>query len=221
MGLPLDPQTNPVTASPVNTDEGANQVLEGVFSAAGVSRPIAVYGAFNFSLFGSVTYTLTLVANSRIATVTNGVLMRAGQSVVATGLPPGATIASLSTVQVSGLTTVTLGGLSTTQVGGLTAGAVTATFVGIGITPDATVSLERTFNGGYTWITAGSGGLGQPATYEFGSSAIDNPVSVVAAEPEMQVGYRFNCTAISGAPSLNYRLSISGLAAMAWGIPSN
>ncbi len=221
MGLPLTPLINPITDSPANTDEGANQILEGAFSHVGPSRPIPVYGAFNFNLFGSVSYTIHFQNGSAVATVTDGVLMQAGQGVVATGLPPGATIASLSTVQVSGLTTVQFGGLTTAQVGTITAGAVVGVFTGVGITPDASVNLERTFDGGYTWIPAGIGGSGQPATYDFGSSAIDNPVSVVAAEPEVHVGYRFNCTAFTGSVNVNYRLSISGLAAMAWGISNN
>lgn len=221
MGLPLSALANPITDSPANTDEGANQILEGVFSGVGPSRPIPVYGAFNFNLFGSVSYTIHFQAGSAVTTVTNGALMAAGQSVVATGLPPGATIASLSTVQVSGLTTVTIGGLSTAQIGTITAGAIVGVFVGAGVTPTATINLERTFDGGYTWIPAGIGNAGQPATYQFGSAAIDNPLSAVGAEPEVHVGYRFNCTAFSGAVNVNYRLSISGLAAMAWGIPSN
>lgn len=221
MGLPLDPTCNPVTAAPSNTDEGANQVLTGSFSAVGVSRPVAVYGQFNFDLYGSVAYTLTLQAASAKATVTNGALLASGQSVVATGLPPGATVYPTATVQVSGLTTVTIGGLTTSQIATISAGAVTATFVGVGITPTATVNLERSFDGGYTWITAGIAGSGQPASYEFGSSAIDNPVSVVAGEPERQVGYRFNCTAFTGSVSVNYRISITGLAAQTWGVPGN
>lgn len=222
MGLPLDPDGRPVVDDPAqNTDEGANQILEGVFSAVGPSRPIAVYGQFNFCLYGIAQYTLTLQAGRATATVTNGTLIATGQSVAADGLPPGATLVVSSTVQVSGLTTVTIGGLTTSQISTITAGAVLGTFVGVGITPDATINLERTFDGGTTWITAGISGNGQPASYEFGSSAIDNPVSVVAGEPERNVGYRFNCTAFTGTVTVGYRISITGLAAQTWGISGN
>lgn len=222
MGLPLDPDSNPVTDQPEqNSDEGANQLLEGAFAAVGVSRPITCYGQFNFALYGSVSYTITLQAGSAKATITNGTLLAAGQNVVATGLPPGATVYPTATVQIAGLTTVTIGGLTTSQINTITAGAVTGVFVGPGITPTATVSLERTFDGGFTWITAGISGSGVPASYEFGSSAIDNPVSVVAGEPERQVGYRFNCSEFTGSVSVNYRISITGLAAQTWGIPGN
>ena len=217
MGLPLETDANPVTAAPVSS-EGANQVLEGDLSAVGPTRPINVYGAFNFTLYGKVNYTITLQAGSATATVTNGALIAVGQSVVTDALPPGTTLASTGTVQIAGLTTVTLGGLSTTQIASIAAGAQVATFVGVGITPVAEILLERTFDGGNTWVVAGIGGSGQPASYEFGSSAIDNPVSVVASEPERQVGYRFNCVSYTSG-TIHYRLSCTGLAAGAWGIP--
>lgn len=217
MGLPLETDARPITSTPTS-GEGANQILEGDLTGVGPSRPINVYGAFNFTLYGKASYTITLQAGSSTATVTNGTQIAVGQTVVADALPPGTTLKTVQTVQVSGLTTVTLGGLTTSQVASITAGAQTATFVGVGITPVAEILLERTFDGGNTWVTAGIGGSGQPASYEFGSSAIDNPVSVVASEPERQVGYRFNCVSYTSG-TIHYRLSITGLAAGAWGIP--
>lgn len=220
MGLPLDPETNP-DATAQSKQEGANQVLSGSFAAQGVSAPITAYGQFNFALWGSATYNLTLRAGSAAGAIDSAVLLQAGQSITAVGLPPGATIYPTSTVQVGGFTSVQIGGLSTVQIGGITAGTVAATLVGPGITPTATVSLERTFDGGQTWLTANIGGNGGPATYELGSNGIDNPVNVVAGEPERQMGYRFNCSAFSGIVNVHYRLSITGLAAMTWGIPGN
>ena len=70
-----------------------------------------------------------------------------------------------------------------------------------------TVRLERSFDGGTTWIVAGVGGAGQQASWNTGAD-----VSVVADEPEMGVLYRLNCTA-HAAGTINYRLSTTGLGA--------
>ena len=91
-----------------------------------------------------------------------------------------------------------------------------------GLTPSTawggSVQLERSFDGGMTWLICGVGGAGQGAIYT-GVAQAGVPVSVVASEPERGVLYRLNCTAyVSG--TINYRLSVSGLAAMAWGVPS-
>lgn len=81
---------------------------------------------------------------------------------------------------------------------------------------NSTVQLEKTFDGGTTWLPAGIGGAGQQAVYvNVGALAI------VVSEPEKGVSYRLNCTAyVSG--TLNYRMSASGPAALAWavGVPS-
>jgi hypothetical protein len=81
------------------------------------------------------------------------------------------------------------------------------------------VQLERSFDGGVTPLICGIGGAGQPAIYS-GATLAGNPVNVVASEPELGMLYRLNCTALSAGAPLNYRLSASGLAAMAWGVPS-
>lgn len=76
------------------------------------------------------------------------------------------------------------------------------------------VQLERSFNGGATFIVCGVGGGGQQAIY---ASGVD--VSFSANEPEKGVAYQLHCTAyVSG--TINYRLSATGVLATTNGIPS-
>ncbi|MEI6281979.1 MAG: hypothetical protein WCP82_04580 [Alphaproteobacteria bacterium] len=198
-------------------------MLSGSFTAAGqASRPINVYGAFNLSMYGVIVGSLATVAGSVNATFDPKASLAPGQGLYGANVPPGTLVTSLTTSGVGTMATVQLGGLSTSQVGTITSGTdATALLTGTGIYPTAaTVELQRTFDGGYTWVTAGIGGGGQPASYAFGAAGITNEVSFVASEPELGVGYRLVCTAFSGTTRLDYRLSISGLAAMAWGIPT-
>jgi hypothetical protein len=77
-----------------------------------------------------------------------------------------------------------------------------------------TVRLERTFDGGTTWIVCGIGGDGTQAIWATGTD-----VSVVAGEPEKGVAYRLNCTALAAGP-INYRLSGTGQAALTLAVAS-
>lgn len=72
-----------------------------------------------------------------------------------------------------------------------------------------TVRLERSFDGGTTWIVCGIGGAGVQAVYNTGTD-----VSVVVGDPERGVLYRLNCTAFVSGP-INYRMSTTGPAAIA------
>lgn len=219
MGKPLPPAANPVTAA-VPAGDAANQVLSGSFTAVGqASQPINVYGAFNISLYGVVVVTLTTVAASVNATLTPDTGIAPGQGLTGVNIPPGATVVSFTTSGIGTMATVQIGGLSAAQIAAILTGAdAAALLTGNGIFPTCTVEVQRSFDGGSTWVTAGIGGGGQPASYAFGASGITNMVSFVAAEPELQVAYRLVCTAFTSG-RLDYRLSISGLAAMAWGIP--
>lgn len=67
---------------------------------------------------------------------------------------------------------------------------------------NATVRLERSFDGGTTWVVCGIGGAGQQAIW----NTANQDVSVVAGEPERGVAYRLNCTAYTSG-TINYRLS--------------
>lgn len=115
---------------------------------------------------------------------------------------------------------------ATDQANAVVAGA----FVGVGFSPIAcfwgpfnlllygnggpngawvgTVALERSFDGGTTWITCGIGGTGEQAIWSTGTD-----VSVVAGEVEKGVLYRLHCSAyVSG--TINYRMSTTGQAAL-------
>ncbi|HLX18457.1 MAG TPA: hypothetical protein VKS24_24990 [Bradyrhizobium sp.] len=76
------------------------------------------------------------------------------------------------------------------------------------------VQLERSFDGGTTWIVCGIGGAGQQAIWATGTD-----VSFAAGEVEFGMSYRLHCTALSAGP-INYRLSASGPAAMSISIPT-
>ena len=89
--------------------------------------------------------------------------------------------------------------------GGTDAAAI---FTGSGITYTGSVQLERSFDGGATWLVANAGGGGQMAIYATGT-----PVNLAFGEPEMSVMYRLNCTAYTGPNPINYRLSETGGAA--------
>jgi hypothetical protein len=93
----------------------------------------------------------------------------------------------------------------------VTAGTDTAALLtGPAIEYVAMVELERSFDGGATWITCNVGGSGQLAQYGNGT-----PVSFFAGDPERGVAYRLNCTAYTATANiiLNYRMSTTGQAA--------
>ena len=94
----------------------------------------------------------------------------------------------------------------------LTGNAITTTgadnaalFTGAGITWSGTVQLERSFDGGNTFIVCNIG-AGTLAQFTAGT-----PVSTILSEPESGVLYRFNCTAYTSGV-INYRLSTTGAA---------
>ena len=85
-----------------------------------------------------------------------------------------------------------------------------ATFVDAATKYDATVQLERSFDGGKTWLVCNIGAAGALAQF------IDLSVyQVTFGEPEKNVLYRLNCIEITGSDtiSINYRLSTTGEAA--------
>jgi hypothetical protein len=63
----------------------------------------------------------------------------------------------------------------------------------------ATVKLERSFDGGTTWIVCGKDSSGTESAYT-------GAVSLTVTEPEQNVLYRWNCTAYTSG-TVNYRLS--------------
>jgi hypothetical protein len=97
--------------------------------------------------------------------------------------------------------------LSATGAITVTGADANAKLTGAGIEYSATVQLERSFDGGLTWIVCNIGGAGQLAQWTAGT-----PVSLTFGEPEKNVLYRLNCTAYSSG-TINYRISQTGGAA--------
>jgi hypothetical protein len=87
-----------------------------------------------------------------------------------------------------------------------------ATFTGAAITFSATVQVERSFDGGRTWVVCNSGGTGTLAQYTAG------PVSLTFGEPEKETLYRWNCIVYSNG-TINYRISETGGAAESLAYP--
>lgn len=83
----------------------------------------------------------------------------------------------------------------------------TAVFTGASIQYAATVQLERSFDGGGTWVVCNIGSNGELAIWSAGT-----PVSLTFGEPEKNVLYRLNCTAYASGV-INYRISQTGGAA--------
>jgi hypothetical protein len=81
-----------------------------------------------------------------------------------------------------------------------------ATFTGAAIQFAATVQIERSMDGGSTWVVCNVGGDGVLAQFTTG------PVSLTFGEPEKEVLYRWNCIAYASG-TLNYRISQTGGAA--------
>ena len=82
-----------------------------------------------------------------------------------------------------------------------------ALYTGTGIIYTGSVQIERSFDGGSTWVICGVGGGGTQAVYTAGTQ-----VSITFGEPEREVLYRLNVTALSGG-NVNYRISTTGAAA--------
>ncbi len=82
-----------------------------------------------------------------------------------------------------------------------------ATFTGGGANFTGTIQLERSFDGGATWVLCNVGSSGTLAQWNAGT-----PVSLTFGEPEKNVLYRLNATALA-AGQINYRISQTGGAA--------
>lgn len=91
---------------------------------------------------------------------------------------------------------------------GLTSGTdAAAVFTGAAIGLVGQIQVERSFDGGNTWIVANIGGSGALAQFSTAS-----PVSIAFGEPERQTLYRLNLTAITpvAGNTLKYRISATG-----------
>lgn len=76
--------------------------------------------------------------------------------------------------------------------------------------PSLTVQLERSFDGGNTWIICNIGGVGTLSQFD------TFPISASFLEPERGVYYRLNVTTYSSG-TLNYRISVTGSVPSSWG----
>lgn len=219
MGKPL-PQGVGASGTPPAGEPTGSAVVSGSLVAAGqTSLPFCFWGPFNVAIYPSLTTQLVTRAASASATVSvpGGGGIAAGESITSTAVPAGATVASIGTLNLSGLNTLQLGGLSTAQVAGIS--AVTdpsAIFIGLGVGAVGTVQLEKSFDGGSSWLAASIPNTdGTPAIYVFGSGGLTNSVSFTVSEPELYVAYRLNCTAYTSG-TFTYRLSATGPAARPW-----
>jgi hypothetical protein len=79
------------------------------------------------------------------------------------------------------------------------------------------IQLERSFDGGATWIVCNVGNVGALAQWNTAT-----PVSISFGEPERMVLYRLNQTTItpSAGYTLNYRISETGQAATTLAVPT-
>jgi hypothetical protein len=85
----------------------------------------------------------------------------------------------------------------------------TAVFTGAAVTFSATVQLERSFDGGKTFLVCNIGATGTLAQW---TGTTVGPINITFGEPEKNVLYRFNCTAYASG-TINYRISQTGGAA--------
>lgn len=201
MGIPAP---NGVAASglPPKGDQ-ANAVLSGTILAVGPTAPFAFRGPMNLVLYASINTALTTTADSAAASVVSATGLAAGDAIYSPAglVPAGATVGALSG------TNVTLGLPTNTQLAQVAGGTDNAAiFTGAAITFNATVQLERSFDGGSTWIVCNQGSSGALAQWTTG------PISLTFGEPEKNVLYRLNCTAYSSG-TINYRISQTGGAA--------
>lgn len=93
-----------------------------------------------------------------------------------------------------------------------------ATFTGAGVVFDATLQVERSFDGGTEWIPCNIGGSGMVAQY-----TSNTPVSLAFGDAENAVLYRVNClvfAAIAGV-DLVYRISATGVGSTSISVPAS
>lgn len=182
-------------------NEEAARVVSGSFTAIGPSGQAAAYdginvggavppnfmGAVNVALWGSVSPTITTTISSTSATISSATGVAVGQTIVSANIVPGTTIVGLSG------TTVTL------STAAIASGSTVASKIMGGVTFSATVQLQRSFDGGATWITISEDTTGTLASYTAEMNGL-------IYEPEQGVQYRFNCTAYTSG-TINYRIS--------------
>jgi hypothetical protein len=201
MGIPAPAGIGASGLPPVG--DKANAVVSGTITAVGPTAPFAFYGPFNLDIWASINTTLTTTLASASFSVASGTGLAVGNAINGVNIPAGTTIGTFSSPNG---TFAFAPGQSTS---GVFAGAdATATFTGAAINFSGTVQLERSFNGGATWIVASIAQSGTLAQWTAGT-----PVSTAFSESEKQVLYRLNCIAYTSG-TINYRLSQTGVSAL-------
>lgn len=146
---------------------------------------------------------ITFAANTTVAAIIQ-------QDVAATGNSPGTPgIIALSTPPLAVPNDTQPHPLRFALAGAAVAAGVDAAaiFTGLDIKFTATVQIEKSFDGGFTWLVASMTIGGTPAQYSLGT-----PVVTTFGEPEKNVQYRPNCIAYTSGV-INYRFSQTGGAA--------
>lgn len=197
--------------------------------------PGTTYGNFAGTSGGLKLPALTLPGRTSTASnVISGLPVTAGlvgATVTGPGIPSGTTVVSIGTAAVAPTSQPPFAGvpgsvaLSATPTSArndnqpqqftfaLTGNGIAAsgtdanaTFTGAAVTFTASINIEKSFDGGATWLLAnfGSGTLAQITA--------GTPVAITFGEPEKNVLYRLNCTAYTSG-TINYRISQTGGAA--------
>lgn len=229
----------------LNTTAGSLNVTLGAAGAAAAGQSVNSTLVPPGTTLGSTTtiklptYTYYGKTHSGIAKITdiNDTTYLLGATVAGLGIPAATTVLSIDVVGIPGPNgqkgTVTISAAPTIEPQSilptpftfalaasgavLTTGAdAAATFTGPAILFNATVYLERTFDGGHTWLPCNLGGDGTLAKWTGDGATTGTPVSVSFTEPELGMFYRLNATAFSAVTntSLNYRISATGEAAL-------
>lgn len=130
-----------------------------------------------------------------------------GSTISGPGIPTGTTVVSVNAAAGSAvLSAAPTAGTSSTSPQffsfALTGNAVlggadsSATFTGASIVWSGTVNIEKSFDGGSTWVVY---------------STSTSPITIAITENELGVYYRANCTTYTSG-TINYRFSITGRA---------
>ena len=184
-------------------------------------------------LMPTLTYYANSLSGSNKLTGLSSTAGLVGSTVTGLGVPAATTVTAINTPAVPAanvLGTVTLSNNVTINPQDtqptpftfkLTASAITVTgadaaasFTGGDIVYTGSAQLERSFDGGRTWLPCNIGGGGQMAQWSAGT-----PVSISFGEPERQILYRVNATALTGG-NINYRISATGQAATVLSVPA-
>ena len=159
-----------------------------------------------------------------------------GGTVTGPGIPTGTTVISIATPAVAasqfgaatpGIVNIsqfpTVGSLFNNQPSNFrftqTSAAIAAgtdnnaVFTEAASTYSGTVQIERSFDGGQTWIVHNTTVWGTVASFNAGT-----PVSITVGEPERMSLWRVNCIAYSSG-TINYRFSQTGAAGETLGLP--